>query len=62
MTTKAWPRIHFSPNYKPLSNGDRRDAGIGVALSEWFTSWHGQLFIVRVERLDLCQRHIFHDW
>ncbi len=59
MITKVWQRIHFYPRQKPLPNGDRRDAGIGLTSSEFFTSRHSQFFIVCAERLDLFQRHIF---
>ena len=34
-------------------------ADIGFASSEFFTSRHGQLFIVCAERLDFFQRQIF---
>ena len=44
---------------KALSNGDRGDTGIGLTLSEFFTSRHGQLFRVCAERLDLFRRQIF---
>jgi hypothetical protein len=59
MITKVWQRIHFYPRQKPLPNGDCRGAGIGLTSSEFFTSRHGQFFIVCAEGLYLFQRHIF---
>ncbi len=59
MVTKARQRIDFYPRQTPLPNGDREDTGIGLTSSEFFTSRHGQFFIVCAERLDLFQRHIF---
>ena len=51
-------RIH-STRRKALPDGDLRGAGICLTLSEYFTSRHGQFFIVCAELLDLFQRHIF---